>query len=107
MVDNTPLVISKACFTMAGLGDEDVRDMGVRTLTYTYSGSEWWGYKLVSVAEGEEILISSEITWMERADGDGWLLVAILCVMGAVSFYVRPLYRDLRCRYRPKPPRLR
>lgn len=105
--DNTPLVISKACFTLAGLEDEDVWAMGGRTLTYTYSGSEWLGYRLVSVAEGEKILISSEITWMERADGDGWLFVAILCVVGAVSFYVRPLYRDLHRRYRPRPPRLR
>lgn len=105
--DNMPLEISKACFTLVGLEDKDVRAMSARTLTYTYSGSEWLGYRLVSVAEGEEILISSEITWMERADGDGRLLVAILCVGGAASFYVRPLYRDLRRLYRPRPPRLR
>lgn len=104
---DTPLVVNRACFAMAGLTDEEVRAMGTRELTYTYCGSGVLGYRLVSVADGEEVLLSSDITWMEREAGDGWFFTAIVCFGLAAAFYVRPLYRDLHGQYRPRPPRLK
>ena len=105
--DGTPLIISEGVFSIVGMEENEVLAMGSRSLTYTYSGNGLLGYALVSVADGEDILISANITWMERERGDGWFFTAVLCLCFATAFYVRPLYRDLRRRHRSRPPRLR
>ena len=101
--DNIPLEISRNCFTLAGLEDGDVRALAPRTITYTYCGREWLGYRVISVSEGEKVILPEEVTRMDREEGGGWLVWALLCAGIAVCIYMYPLYR----RHISRQPRLK